>query len=217
MAEILRDKEYLNEQYDVLFSRYNALELDLDDLRNEKDKETIKLAKYEEVIKQYESDMEILKSQVVHQPYFWRCFFEWTYDKKDLQVEAAQREAEKQAKAISSNQMDSKNNPLNKELSDLKKNKSELERKLKSQSDELQNITVEVRFIPFEWLIIYDSWIRIYFQHKKTAKKLQDLMVQAENEANKAVGGNEMVNHSRKWLISYESYNMIRGFNFISA
>ena len=59
-------------------------------------------------------------------------------------VEAAQREAEKQAKAISSNQMDSKNNPLNKELSDLKKNKSELERKLKSQSDELQNITVEV-------------------------------------------------------------------------
>ena len=77
-------------------------------------------------------------------------FFELTYDKKDLQVEAAQREAEKQAKAISSNQMDSKNNPLNKELSDLKKNKSELERKLKSQSDELQNITVEVRFIPFE-------------------------------------------------------------------
>ena len=70
MAEILRDKEYLNEQYDVLFSRYNALELDLDDLRNEKDKETIKLAKYEEVIKQYESDMEILKSQVVHKPYF---------------------------------------------------------------------------------------------------------------------------------------------------
>ena len=63
----------------------------------------------------------------------------------DFQVEAAQREAEKQAKAISSNQMDSKNNPLNKELSDLKKNKSELERKLKSQSDELQNITVEVR------------------------------------------------------------------------
>merc|ERR1712176_1700860 len=54
-----------------------------------------------------------------------------------------------------------------------KKNKSELERKLKSQSDELQNITVE---------------------HKKTAKKLQDLMVQAENEANKAVGGNEMLN-----------------------
>ena len=70
MAEILRDKEYLNEQYDVLFSRYNALELDLDDLRNEKDKETIKLAKYEEVIKQYESDMEILKSQVVQKPYF---------------------------------------------------------------------------------------------------------------------------------------------------
>ena len=70
MAEILRDKEYLNEQYDVLFSRYNALELDLDDMRNEKDKETIKLAKYEEVIKQYESDMEILKSQVVHKTYF---------------------------------------------------------------------------------------------------------------------------------------------------
>ena len=74
MAEILRDKEYLNEQYDVLFSRYNALELDLDDLRNEKDKETIKLAKYEEVIKQYESDMEILKSQVVPKPNFLPCF-----------------------------------------------------------------------------------------------------------------------------------------------
>lgn len=36
--------------------------------------------------------------------------------------------------------------------------------------------------------------INVQFQHKKTAKKLQDLMVQAENEANKAVGGNEMVN-----------------------
>ena len=70
MAQIPRDKEYLNEQYNVLFLRYNALELDLDDLRNEKDKETIKLAKYEEVIKQYESDMEILKSQVVHKPYW---------------------------------------------------------------------------------------------------------------------------------------------------
>ena len=42
-------------------------------------------------------------------------------------------------------------------------------------------------------------------------------MVQAENEANKAVGGNEMVNNSRKWLISYESYNMMYGVNFISA
>ena len=51
----------------------------------------------------------------------------------------------------------------------------------------------------------------MYFQHKKTAKKLQDLMVQAENEANKAVGGNEMVNNSRKRLISYESYDMING------
>ena len=152
MAEILRDKEYLNEQYDVLFSRYNALELDLDDLRNEKDKETIKLAKYEEVIKQYESDMEILKSQVVH-----KLYFEWTYDNEYFQVEAAQREAEKQAKAISSNQMDSKNNPLNKELSDLKKNKSELERKLKSQSDELQNITVGVWMTHFLFLIIYES------------------------------------------------------------
>ena len=39
---------------------------------------------------------------------------------------------------------------------------------------------------------------KFIFQHKKTAKKLQDLMVQAENEANKAVGGNEMVNDSRK-------------------
>ena len=40
-------------------------------------------------------------------------------------------------------------------------------------------------------------------------------MVQAENEANKAVGGNEMVNNSGKWLILYEPYNMIHGFNFI--
>ena len=49
MAEILRDKEYLNEQYDVRFSRYNALELGLDDWKNEKDKETIKGANFEEV------------------------------------------------------------------------------------------------------------------------------------------------------------------------
>ena len=34
------------------------------DWRNEKDKETIKGAKFEEVIKQYEFDMEILKSHV---------------------------------------------------------------------------------------------------------------------------------------------------------
>ena len=42
-------------------------------------------------------------------------------------------------------------------------------------------------------------------------------MVQAENEANKAVGGNEMVNNSRECLISYETYNMMHGLNFISA
>ena len=53
--------------------------------------------------------------------------------------------------------MDSKNNPLNKELLDLKKNKSELERKLKSQSDELQNITVEVRTTHLFLLIVYES------------------------------------------------------------
>ena len=64
MAEILRDKEYLNEQYDVLVSRYAALELDLDEIKNEKEVETIKSAKYEELLKQQESDIEILKSQV---------------------------------------------------------------------------------------------------------------------------------------------------------
>ena len=64
LAEILRDKEFLNEQYDVLVSRYAALELDLDELKNEKEVESIKSAKYEELIKQQESDMEILRSQV---------------------------------------------------------------------------------------------------------------------------------------------------------
>ena len=64
LAEILRDKEFLNEQYDVLVSRYAALELDLDELKNEKEVETIKSIKYEELIKQQESDMEILHSQV---------------------------------------------------------------------------------------------------------------------------------------------------------
>ena len=64
MAEILRDKEYLNEQYDVLVSRYAALELDLDEIKNEREVETIKSAKYEELLKQQESDIEILKSQV---------------------------------------------------------------------------------------------------------------------------------------------------------
>ena len=58
MAEILRDKEYLNEQYDVLVSRYAALELDLDELKNDKEVEVIKSAKYEEMIKQHESDMK---------------------------------------------------------------------------------------------------------------------------------------------------------------
>ena len=66
LAEILRDKEFLNEQYDVLVSRYAALELDLDELKNEKEVESIKSAKYEELIKQQESDMEILRSQVLY-------------------------------------------------------------------------------------------------------------------------------------------------------
>ena len=71
LAEILRDKEFLNEQYDVLVSRYAALELDLDELKNEKEVESIKSAKYEELIKQQESDMEILRSQVMF--YFLTC------------------------------------------------------------------------------------------------------------------------------------------------
>lgn len=150
LAEILRDKEFLNEQYDVLVSRYAALELDLDELKNEKEVESIKSAKYEELIKQQESDMEILRSQ----------------------VEAAQREAEKQAKAISSAQQDTKNAPSSKADSELKRKNTDLEKRLKSQSDELQTITEE---------------------HKKTSRKLQDLMKQAESEANKAVGGNEML------------------------
>ena len=54
----------------------------------------------------------------------------------------------------------------------------------------------------------YDSKIMMYFQHKKTAKKLQDLMVQAENEANKAVGGNEMVNKLFKITLENDSYHM---------
>lgn len=118
LAEILRDKEFLNEQYDVLVSRYAALELDLDELKNEKEVETIKSIKYEELIKQQESDMEILHSQ----------------------VEAAQREAEKQAKAISSQQQDAKN--LSSSSKADRKNQ-ELEKRLKSQSDELQTITEE--------------------------------------------------------------------------
>ena len=122
MAEILRDKEYLNEQYDVLVSRYAALELDLDELKNDKEVEVIKSAKYEEMIKQQESDMEILKSQ----------------------VEAAQREAEKQAKAISSTQMDTRHSIQSKEVSDLKRKNTEMENKMKSQTKELQTITEEV-------------------------------------------------------------------------
>ena len=122
MAEILRDKEYLNEQYDVLVSRYAALELDLDELKNDKEVEVIKSAKYEEMIKQQESDMEILKSQ----------------------VEAAQREAEKQAKAISSTQMDTRHIIQSKEVSDLKRKNNEMENKMKSQTKELQTITEEV-------------------------------------------------------------------------
>ena len=129
LAEILRDKEFLNEQYDVLVSRYAALELDLDELKNEKEVETIKSAKYEELIKQQESDMEILRSQ----------------------VEVAQREAEKQAKAISSANQDSKNLPSKTEA-ELKRKNQELEKRLKSQSDELQTITGEVgRYFPYQF------------------------------------------------------------------
>ena len=73
LAEILRDKEFLNEQYDVLVSRYAALELDLDELKNEKEVESIKSAKYEELIKQQESDMEILRSQVM----FYFPMYKW--------------------------------------------------------------------------------------------------------------------------------------------
>ena len=56
-------------------------------------------------------------------------------------MEAAQREAEKQAKAISSQQQDAKN--LSSSSKADRKNQ-ELEKRLKSQSDELQTITEEV-------------------------------------------------------------------------
>ena len=60
------------------------------------------------------------------------------------QVEAAQREAEKQAKAISSTQMDTRHSIQSKEVSDLKRKNTEMENKMKSQTKELQTITEEV-------------------------------------------------------------------------
>ena len=147
LAEILRDKEFLNEQYDVLVSRYAALELDLDELKNEKEVETIKSVKYEELIKQQESDMEILRSQVFNfrkiiliEHNYKNCWINIIF-----KVEAAQREAEKQAKAISSHHQDAKNlSSSSKSDVELKRKNQELEKRLKSQSDELHGITEEV-------------------------------------------------------------------------
>ena len=64
LQEILRDKEYLNEQYDVLVSRYAALELDLDELKAEKESASVRSHKFADQIKQQESTIEQLKSQV---------------------------------------------------------------------------------------------------------------------------------------------------------
>ena len=151
LAEILRDKEFLNEQYDVLVSRYAALELDLDELKNEKEVETIKSVKYEELIKQQESDMEILRSQVFkYLKIFWIIINkQFICNLYSSQVEAAQREAEKQAKAISSHHQDAKNLSSSSSKADnaeLKRKNQELEKRLKSQSDELHGITEEVFF-----------------------------------------------------------------------
>ena len=60
-------------------------------------------------------------------------------------MEAAQREAEKQAKAISSQQQDAKNISSS---SKADRKNQELEKRLKSQSDELQTITEEVFYYP---------------------------------------------------------------------
>merc|ERR1712130_217271 len=82
--------------------------------------------------------------------------------------------AEKQANAIGSAQTDNRavTHGLNKELQEWKQKCDELDRKLKGENKELRQITE---------------------QHKKTEKKLKEVLNQAENETNRTSGDNEML------------------------
>ena len=65
LADVLNDRERLQIQYDHLVSKLATMELELDELRSEKDYEFAKAHKNKEIINQQESELEILKSQVL--------------------------------------------------------------------------------------------------------------------------------------------------------
>ena len=64
LADVINDRENLQIQYDHLVSKLATMELELDEIRNDRDSETAKALKTQEIMTQQESEIEILRSQV---------------------------------------------------------------------------------------------------------------------------------------------------------
>ena len=64
LAEVLNDRENLQIQYDHLVAKLATMELELDEIRNDREIETAKNLKGQEIMTQQEAEIEILRSQV---------------------------------------------------------------------------------------------------------------------------------------------------------
>ena len=64
LAEVLNDRENLQIQYDHLVAKLATMELELDEVRNDREIETAKNLKSQEITTQQEAEIEILRSQV---------------------------------------------------------------------------------------------------------------------------------------------------------
>ena len=79
LAEVLNDRENLQIQYDHLVAKLATMELELDEIRNDREIETAKNLKGQEIMTQQEAEIEILRSQVrkslTHLSYHWIFLF----------------------------------------------------------------------------------------------------------------------------------------------
>lgn len=64
LADVMNDREHLQIQYDHSVAQLATMELELDEIRNERDIETAKAMKTRGIMTQQESEIEILRSQV---------------------------------------------------------------------------------------------------------------------------------------------------------
>jgi len=83
LADVINDREHLQIQYDHLVAKLATMELELDEVRNERDLETAKAIKTKEIRTQQDSEIEILRSQVYYSDVFnhnFYLFFEQNMD-----------------------------------------------------------------------------------------------------------------------------------------